>query len=93
MKNNYVTDDILNIGASDNAINLFEGQYKLKNGMSYNSYLIKDDKNVVIDTIDEAVTDVWLKNLEEGLNGEKIDYLIVSHMEPDHAYNIGVLAE
>ena len=93
MKNNYVTDDILNIGASDNTINLFEGQYTLKNGMSYNSYLIKDDKNVVIDTIDEAVTDVWLKNLEEGLNGEKIDYLIVSHMEPDHAYNIGVLAE
>ncbi len=93
MKNNYVTDDILNIGASDNTINLFEGQYTLKNGMSYNSYLIKDDKNVVIDTIDEAVTDIWLKNLEEGLNGEKIDYLVVSHMEPDHAYNIGMLAK
>ena len=88
-----VTDNIFNIGASDNNINLFEGQYTLKNGMSYNSYLIKDKYTVVIDTIDEAVTDIWLRNLEEGLNGEKIDYLIVSHMEPDHAYNIGKLAE
>lgn len=93
MNDNYVTDSILNIGGSDNNINLFEGQYVLKNGMSYNSYLIKDKQNVVLDTIDEAVTDTWLKNLEEGLNGEEIDYLIVSHMEPDHAYNIGLLAE
>ena len=93
MKNNYVTDSIINIGGNDNNINLFEGQYVLKHGMSYNSYLIIDDKNVVLDTIDEAVTDTWLKNLEEGLNGENIDYLIVSHMEPDHAYNIGKLAD
>ena len=93
MKENYITNSVLNIGGSDNSINLFEGQYALKNGMSYNSYLIKDKKNTVIDTIDEAVTDTWFKNLEDGLNGENIDYLIISHMEPDHAYNIGALAE
>ncbi len=92
MKENSVTKDVFNIGASDNVINLFEGQYTLKNGMSYNSYLIKDKKNVVLDTIDEAVTDKWFSNLENNLNGEKLDYLIISHMEPDHAYNIGKLA-
>lgn len=93
MNKDYIKEDILNIGASDNNIKLFEGQYKLENGMSYNSYLIKDEKTVLIDTIDEAVTDIWLKKLESGLNGKKIDYLIVSHMEPDHAFNIGKLAE
>lgn len=93
MNQDYIKDDILNIGASDNNINLFEGQYKLKNGMSYNSYLIKDEKTVLLDTIDEAVTDIWLEKLESGLDGKKIDYLIVSHMEPDHAFNIGKLAE
>lgn len=93
MNQDYIKDDILNIGASDNNINLFEGQYKLKNGMSYNSYLIKDEKIVLLDTIDEAVTDIWLEKLESGLDGKKIDYLIVSHMEPDHAFNIGKLAE
>ena len=88
-----ISKDITYIGASDKNIKLFEGQYVLKNGMSYNSYIIKDEKNVILDTIDEKVTDVWLDNLEKALEGEKPDYLIVSHMEPDHAYNIGVLAE
>ena len=88
-----ISKDITCIGASDKNIKLFEGQYVLKNGMSYNSYIIKDEKNVILDTIDEKVTDVWLDNLEKALEGEKPDYLIVSHMEPDHAYNIGVLAE
>ena len=91
MKNVFISDDILNVGASDNNQKLFEGQYVLKNGMSYNSYLIRDDKNVLIDTVDENVTDIWLKNLEKALKEDKIDYLIVSHMEPDHAYNIGKL--
>lgn len=91
MKNIFISDNILNIGASDKKQNLFEGQYVLKNGMSYNSYLIKDEKNVLIDTVDESVTDIWLKNLGNGLEGNKIDYLIVSHMEPDHAFNIGKL--
>ena len=88
-----ISNDITCIGASDKNIKLFEGQYVLKNGMSYNSYIIKDEKNVILDTIDEKVTDIWLKNLEKALGGEKPDYLVVSHMEPDHAYNIGILAE
>ena len=91
MKDIFITDDILNVGSSDNKQNLFEGQYVLKNGMSYNSYLIKDDNNVLIDTVDELVTEKWLNNIEKSLKDEKIDYLIVSHMEPDHAYNIGKL--
>ena len=88
-----ISNDITCIGASDKNIKLFEGQYVLKNGMSYNSYIIKDEKNVILDTIDEKVTDIWLENLEKALGGEKPDYLVVSHMEPDHAYNIGILAE
>ena len=88
-----ISEDITWIGASDNDLKLFESQYVLEHGMSYNSYLIKDEKNVVLDTIDENVTDVWKDNLSKALEGEKPDYLIISHMEPDHAYNIGVLAK
>ena len=83
--------DIINIGTSNNNLCLFEGQYNLKNGMSYNSYIIKDEKTVILDTIDKEVTDIWLKNLQETLKEKEPDYLIVSHMEPDHAYNIGTL--
>ena len=93
MKEVNISKDIINIGASDNNLKIFENQYILKNGMSYNSYVIKDEKNVIMDTIDEAVTDEWLKNLNEALDGDKPDYLVVSHMEPDHAYNIGLIAE
>ena len=88
-----ISKDIKWIGASDNDLKLFEGQYMLENGMSYNSYLIKDEKNVILDTIDERVTNIWIEKLEKELNGEKPDYLIISHMEPDHAYNIGLLAK
>ena len=88
-----ISEDITWIGASDNDLKLFESQYVLENGMSYNSYLIKDDKNVVLDTIDEHVTDIWQGNLEKALGGEKPDYLVISHMEPDHAYNIGLIAK
>ena len=88
-----ISKDITWIGASDNDLKLFESQYVLEHGMSYNSYLIKDEKNVVLDTIDENVTDVWKDNLSKALEGEKPDYLIISHMEPDHAYNIGLLAK
>ena len=88
-----ISDDIKWIGASDNNLKLFEGQYILEKGMSYNSYLIKDEKNVVLDTIDEHVTNIWEENLEKTLNGEKPDFLIISHMEPDHAYNIGKIAK
>ena len=88
-----ISKDIIHIGASDRNLKLFEGQYVLENGMSYNSYLIKDEKNVILDTIDERVTDKWLEKIEKYLGQDKVDYLIVSHMEPDHAYNIGILAE
>ena len=88
-----ISKDIKWIGASDNDLKLFEGQYMLENGMSYNSYLIKDEKNVILDTIDERVTNIWIEKLEKELNGEKPDYLIISHMEPDHAYNIGLVAK
>ena len=88
-----INDDVYYIGANDEKIDLFEGQYKVPNGMSYNSYLIKDEKNVVFDTVDKSVTDIWLKRLEKALNGKNLDYLIISHLEPDHSYNIGLLAK
>lgn len=88
-----ITNQIKYIGADDKKIKLFEGQYDLPNGMSYNSYLIKDEKNVAMDTIDKNVSEKWINNLEKELNGEKVDYLVISHLEPDHAYNIGILAK
>ncbi len=88
-----IADSIFYIGADDKEIRLFESQYEVPNGMAYNSYLIKDEKNVVLDTIDRRVTNIWLENLENALNGETVDYLVVSHLEPDHAYNIGLLAK
>lgn len=93
MKDITISDDIIYIGADDKDIDLFESQYVVPNGISYNSYLIKDEKNVVMDTIDKRKTNEWLENLDKALNGEKVDYLVVSHLEPDHAYNIGALAE
>ena len=93
MRDKKITDEIIYIGADDKELTLFESQYVLENGMAYNSYLIKDEKNVILDTADERVTDKWLKNLESALDGEKVDYLIVSHMEPDHAFNIGLIAK
>ncbi len=93
MKDVNIADSIFYIGADDKETRLFEGQYEVPNGMSYNSYLIKDEKNVVLDTIDRNVTNTWLENLEKALDGETVDYLVVSHLEPDHAYNIGLLAE
>lgn len=86
-----ILKDIINIGTSDKDLKLFEGQYVLKNGMSYNSYIIKDEKTVILDTIDERVTEIWLENLQNSLGDTNPDYLIISHMEPDHAYNIGNL--
>lgn len=88
-----ISKNIFYIGANDERIELFEGQYYVPNGMSYNSYLIKDKKNVLLDTVDKAVTEIWIKKLEEKLGGEDLDYLIISHMEPDHAYNIGLVAK
>lgn len=92
MKDIEISKDIIYIGADDKTIDLFESQYIVPNGVSYNSYLIKDDKNVIMDTIDRRKTDEWIENLEKALAGEKPDYLVISHLEPDHAYNIEFVA-
>ncbi len=83
-----VTDDIVYIGVDDRKIDLFEGQYSVKNGMSYNSYVILDEKIAVMDTVDAAFTEQWLSKLDAALGGRMPDYLIVQHMEPDHSANI-----
>ena len=83
-----ITDDILYVGVNDHNIDLFEGQYIVPNGMAYNSYVINDEKIAVMDTVDAAFGDEWLKNIADGLNGATPDYLIIQHMEPDHSANI-----
>ncbi|MBD5632094.1 MAG: FprA family A-type flavoprotein [Clostridia bacterium] len=83
-----VSEDIYYIGVDDTDIDLFEGQYTVPNGVSYNSYACIDKKIAVFDTVDKRKTDEWLKHLDEVLNGAKPDYLIVSHVEPDHAASI-----
>ncbi|MCD7855826.1 MAG: FprA family A-type flavoprotein [Clostridiales bacterium] len=93
MSNFKITDDVVYIGCDDKYLDLFEGQYIIPNGVSYNSYLIKDEKICVMDTADERVTEKWFKNLEEALEGKAPDYLVVSHMEPDHASNIQRFSE
>lgn len=93
MKDITISKDIIYVGADDKDIDLFESQYVVPKGISYNSYLIKDEKNVVMDTIDKRKTDEWMQKLENALAGEKPDYLVISHLEPDHAYNIERLAK
>ena len=88
-----ITDSIQYIGANDKTIDLFEGQYKVPNGVSYNSYLILDEKIAIMDTVDVRATDEWLANLDKTLAGKTPDYLVVSHMEPDHAANIKKAAD
>ena len=88
-----ISDAIKYIGVDDKTIDLFESQYIVPNGISYNSYVILDDKTVVMDTVDKRKTDEWLKNLEETLDGRVPDYLVISHLEPDHASNIQLLAD
>ena len=83
-----VTDTILYVGANDHEVDLFEGQYVVPNGMAYNSYVILDEKVAVMDTIDQSKTAEWLKNIEKALAGRQPDYLVVQHMEPDHAASI-----
>lgn len=88
-----ISDDILYIGVDDGDLDLFESQYEVPNGVSYNSYLIIDDKIAVMDTADTKVSEKWLSNLEKALGGRKPDYLVISHLEPDHAGNIRAAAE
>ncbi len=84
----FITNDIKYIGVNDHKVDLFEGQYRVPNGMAYNSYVIMDDKIAVMDTVDANFTHEWLDNLQSTLGGRKPDYLIVQHMEPDHSANI-----
>lgn len=88
-----ITDSIIYAGVNDHELDLFEGQYAVPNGMAYNSYVILDDKTVVLDTIEQKKTAEWLANVEEALNGRPLNYLIVQHMEPDHSASIKSLIE
>ncbi len=93
MKDTNISKNIIYIGADDKDIDLFESQYIVPNGISYNSYLIRDKKIAIMDTIDNRKTNEWLKNLEIALDGSIPDYLIISHLEPDHAYNIDTIVK
>lgn len=86
-----ISDSFYYVGSSDRRLALFENVYPIPNGVSYNSYLYLDDKTVLLDTVDSSVSDVFYENIEFLLNGRKLDYLIINHMEPDHAANIGEL--
>lgn len=89
----FITEDIRYIGVNDHQVDLFEGQYVVPDGMSYNSYVIMDEKIVVMDTVDAGFTAEWMENLEKELDGKTPDYLIVQHMEPDHAGSIAAFME
>lgn len=93
MNNTHISDAVLYIGVNDRSLDLFESQYAIPNGISYNSYVILDDKIAVMDTVDSRATEQWFANLEQALAGEPVSYLIVSHMEPDHAANISRFVE
>ena len=93
MKDIKISDTVVYVGADDKDIDLFESQYVVQNGVSYNSYVILDEKITIMDTVDERKTDEWLANLDEVIGDKKVSYLVVSHMEPDHAANIQRLVE
>ncbi len=86
-----INEDVTYIGASDRKLALFEAVYPLENGISYNSYFVNDEKTVLVDTVDRSVCGVFFENLEYVLSGRKLDYVIVNHMEPDHAATLGEL--
>lgn len=90
---NQIINSVYYVGADDKTIDLFESQYLVPNGVSYNSYVICDEKTAILDTVDPRAREQWLANLEEVLEGQAPDYLVVSHLEPDHAGSIGKLAE
>ncbi len=89
----FISDSIKYVGVDDKDIDLFESQYVVPDGVSYNSYIIFDDKITIMDTVDARATDEWVKNVEEALDGKKPEYLVISHLEPDHAANIKLIAE
>ena len=87
-----ISEAILGVGVDDTTIDLFESQYPVPTGVSYNSYVILDEKTTILDTVDARATEPWLENLAEALGGRKPAYLVVSHMEPDHGANVAKLA-
>ena len=93
MTDTFISDSIKYIGADDTTLDLFESQYKVPNGMAYNSYIILDEKVSVMDTIDKRKSEEWFNNLNATLNGRDVDYIVISHLEPDHAANIKALAD
>ena len=93
MQTTTISDAVRYIGADDTTIDLFESQYEVPNGVSYNSYVILDEKIAVMDTVDARKTDEWLSNLKAALDGQNADYLIVSHLEPDHSAGIRLFTE
>ena len=93
MKDKIISNNIIYIGEDDKDIDLFESQYIVPNGVSYNSYVIIDEKIAIMETIDKRKTKEWFENLEKVLDGKIPDYLVISHLEPDHAYNIGSVIE
>ena len=93
MQTTTISDAVRYIGADDTTIDLFESQYEVPNGVSYNSYVILDEKIAVMDTVDARKTDEWLSNLKAALDGRNADYLIVSHLEPDHSAGIRLFTE
>ena len=88
----HISNAILGVAVDDTTLDLFESQYPVPTGVSYNSYVILDEKTTILDTVDNRATEEWLANLTEALDGRKPEYLIVSHMEPDHGANIAKLA-
>ena len=93
MKDTYISDSIVYVGVDDKTIDLFESQYHVPNGVSYNSYIIFDEKIAVMDTVDPRGTDEWLANVKKALAGKSPDYLVVQHLEPDHAGNVKTLID
>ena len=88
-----VSEDIRYIGVNDHQIDLFEGQFEVPLGMAYNSYVIRDEKIAVMDTVDQNFGDEWLANLKREIGDAKVDYLVVQHMEPDHSACIAQFAK
>ena len=88
-----ISDAIVYVGADDRDLDLFEGQYRIPDGVSYNSYVIFDEKIAVMDSVDERKTEEWLGNVKNAMNGKQPDYLVVSHLEPDHSGSIQALAD
>lgn len=91
MKIEEIAKNIYYVGVEDKTIDLFESQYIVPKGITYNSYIIKDKKNLIVDTVDSRKTEEWLENVEKVLEGETLDYLVVSHLEPDHSGSIDAL--